>query len=101
MKIKSKFIIYLLFLHLINLILLIFVLSTHPFIFIVGELILLISFAVGVNFLIQYSRPVDLLSEGLENLKDKDFSMKLLPTGYSPFPYPSDSMKGPHLDRTG
>ena len=59
----------------------IFVLKTNKPWFIASEAIILASLIGSVYFWISFTKPLNLIHSGIESLKDKDFSMRLIQVG--------------------
>lgn len=81
MTYKTKLFIFLLVLHLTEGALAIVVLKSHKTWFIASEVIVLASLINSVYFWISFTKPLNLIHSGIESLKDKDFSMRLVKVG--------------------
>jgi len=81
MKLRTKYILFLSVLHLLALVLSWFVFKENKILFIVAELIILLSVAVSWRLYQQLIGPLKLLVLGTEAIKDRDFNVKLVPTG--------------------
>ena len=79
MRYKTKLLIYILCLNalLIGVTLLLY--SSNKLLFFVLEFVFIVSLVLGFKIYSLFSRPFDLLSSGIESLKDQDFSMQLKP----------------------
>ena len=83
MKLKTKFILYTVTIHLIGLVLAYFVFEAHKLVFIFSEVLIIGSLLFAVHLYGQLIKPLHFLKEGINAIRDKDFSVKFLPTGGS------------------
>lgn len=81
MKLRTKYIIFVILLHLVALVLSYFVFRENKILFIASEAFIIVSVIIAVNLYIQLIRPLKLLMNGVEAIKDQDFNVKFLPTG--------------------
>jgi len=81
MKLKTKFLLFSLVLHAILIFILICIRDQNQDLFLVGEVLLLGSLAFSVWMYRSIGKPFDIISAGIESLKDKDFSSKLIRVG--------------------
>ena len=81
MKLRTKYILFVCILHLLTLGLTYFIFKENQVFFIVSEVFIIISIVIAWNLYIQLIRPLKLLMQGLDAIKDRDFNVKLLPTG--------------------
>jgi two-component system, NtrC family, nitrogen regulation sensor histidine kinase NtrY len=81
MTFRTKFIIFLIFLHLVEFALAGIILHSSKYWFIASESVILISLIASVYFFRAFSKPLQLLNSGIESLRDKDFSMRLVKVG--------------------
>jgi len=81
MKLRTKYILFLSILHLLALVLSWFVFKENKILFIVAELIILLSVFISWRLYQQLIGPLKLLVLGTEAIKDRDFNVKLVPTG--------------------
>ena len=81
MKLRTKYILFLSVLHLLALVLSWFVFKENKILFIVAELIILLSVAVSWRLYQQLIGPLKLLVLGTEAIKDRDLYF----THYSPY----------------
>lgn len=83
MKISTRllYIFYILILHIVLILLVYKTLSGNKLIFIVSELFLLISLLVSVIIYRRMVRPVAFFKAGMETIRDKDFTVKLVSSG--------------------
>ena len=58
-------------------------LSENKFYFIAFEILIIISIIFSIQILRAFSRPVEFVRSGIEAIKDKDFTIKFVPTGKS------------------
>ncbi|HEY9196277.1 MAG TPA: HAMP domain-containing protein, partial [Mucilaginibacter sp.] len=81
MKLRTKYILFVVILHLVALVLTWFIFNDNRIWFMVSEVFILISIVVAVQLYQQLIRPLKTLMQGVEAIKDKDFNVKFLPTG--------------------
>ncbi|WP_298734551.1 ATP-binding protein [uncultured Chitinophaga sp.] len=81
MKLRTKYILFLSVLHLLALVLSWFVFKENKILFIVAELIILLSVFISWRLYQQLVGPLKLLVMGTEAIKDRDFNVKLVHTG--------------------
>ena len=81
MKLRTKYIVFVVTLHLLTLVLSWFIFIDNKIYFIVSEAFVLISAAVAIQLYRQLVLPVKMLMQGIEAIKDKDFNVKFLTTG--------------------
>ncbi|MDN3579281.1 sensor histidine kinase [Mucilaginibacter flavus] len=81
MKLRTKYVLFVVILHLVTLVLTYFIFEENKIWFIASEAFVLISIAVAVQLYRQLINPLRLLMQGVEAIKDKDFNVKFLPTG--------------------
>ena len=78
MKLKFKFSIFITIIHLILILLSLKLLQTNKFLFLAAEFFILISLIISIVIYKQLIRPLNLISSGVEAIKDKDFNMKFV-----------------------
>lgn len=78
---KSKYIAYMLVLHLVLVWLVYKILFQDKVIFIASEVFLLISVACSIRLYQNFMEPNEFVKSGIEAIKDKDFTIKFVPTG--------------------
>lgn len=81
MQLKTKYILFITFLHLVFLVLSYLILKENKIIFIISELLIIGSVLVSVSLYRQLIRPLTYLKEGVNSIRDQDFNVKFLPTG--------------------
>lgn len=81
MRLRTKFLLFVIVLHGVALTLSWFVFRENRWLFIVCELLILASLWFSRSLYLQLLRPLKMLTEGAEALKDKDFSVRLLKRG--------------------
>ena len=81
MKLKTKFVVLITAIHLIMLIFSTQLLTINKFLFLASELLILLSIYLSYQLYKAFIRPINLISAGIESLRDKDFSMKFVPVG--------------------
>lgn len=81
MKLRLKFILFISVLHVILILLSLRLLKDYKLLFIGVEILILISLVVSIYMYKSFIRPLNLISAGIESLKDKDFSTKFVEVG--------------------
>ena len=81
MKMKTKYILFLVLLHLICLVMSYFIFEKNKVIFMVAEVFIIISILISINLYNQLISPLNYLRQGISAIKDKDFNVKFLATG--------------------
>jgi two-component system nitrogen regulation sensor histidine kinase NtrY len=82
MKLKNKFVIYSVIIHLIFIFLVLQFIKADQYLFIAGEVLIVISFFVSLWLYRGISHPFNLISSGIESIKDKDFNTRMIPVGH-------------------
>ncbi len=83
MKLRNKFILSAVLMHLILLLLLISLPAEKRHIFVAGEVLLALSLACSIWLYRGISQPANLISSGIEAIKDQDFNSRLVLTGHT------------------
>ncbi|WP_126243446.1 sensor histidine kinase [Chitinophaga rhizosphaerae] len=83
MKLRTKFLLFVIVLHAVALTLSWFVFRENKWLFLASELFILLSLWFSRSLYLQLLRPLKMLTQGAEALKDKDFSVRLIKTGQS------------------
>lgn len=78
---RSQYILYVLLLHLVLIFLVYKVLSQDEVLFIASEVFLLLSIGASIRLYYNFMRPNEFVKSGIEAIKDKDFTIKFVPTG--------------------
>ncbi|MDO6388874.1 ATP-binding protein [Pontibacter sp. BT731] len=81
MKLRTKFIIFAVFLHGLLAAMAYFLLQENKLLFIGMEVLVLLSVAVTVNLYNAFFKPLNLIRAGIESIRDKDFSTKFVQVG--------------------
>jgi two-component system nitrogen regulation sensor histidine kinase NtrY len=81
MKLRTKYILFVVILHLLTLLLTYFIFDQNKIFFIVSEVVVIISMVIAFQLYMQLIQPLKMLMQGVEAIKDKDFNVKFLPTG--------------------
>jgi two-component system, NtrC family, nitrogen regulation sensor histidine kinase NtrY len=81
MKLRTKFLVFLILLHLLLLVLSFLILKHDRIIFIVSELFIVFSILIAWQLYNQLIKPLRLLIQGAEAIRDKDFNTKFPLTG--------------------
>ena len=81
MRLRTKYILFVVIIHLVALVLAWFVFCQNRIFFIISEVFVIISIAIAWQLYIQLLRPLKMLMQGVEAIKDRDFNVKFLSTG--------------------
>lgn len=81
MRLKTKYILFVVILHLICVVLSYFIFQNNKLVFIVSEVLIIISVLISISLYRQLIRPLLYLKEGINAIKDRDFNVKFVPTG--------------------
>jgi two-component system nitrogen regulation sensor histidine kinase NtrY len=81
MRLKTKYILFIAVLHLSFLGLSYMILKQDKLVFIVSEVLIIVSVVISIGLYRQLIQPLSYLKEGINAIKDRDFSVKFLPTG--------------------
>lgn len=82
MKLKTKYIVFIVAIHLVCLVMSYFILKQYDIVFfMLAEVIIIASILVAINLYQQLIRPLAYLKQGVNAIKDQDFSVKFVPTG--------------------
>jgi nitrogen fixation/metabolism regulation signal transduction histidine kinase len=79
MKLKYKFLLFVIIINLIFLGLSLQLLSISVWYFLLAECLIIISILTSITIYRQFVQPLNLISAGVESIKDKDFTMKFVP----------------------
>lgn len=78
---KAKYILYILVLHIVLVFLVYKILYQDKVLFIGSEVFLVLSAIVSIQIYRNFMQPIQFVKSGIEAIKDKDFSIKFVPTG--------------------
>jgi two-component system nitrogen regulation sensor histidine kinase NtrY len=81
MKLRTKYILFVSILHLLVLVLTFFIFSENKILFIVAEVLIIISVILSWQLYQQLIQPLKTLLQGTNAIRDLDFNIKFLPTG--------------------
>ncbi|WP_423148666.1 sensor histidine kinase [Rubrolithibacter danxiaensis] len=81
MKLRTKYLLFVLILHLTTLVLTFLIFKENKILFILAEVFILISLYLSWELYKQLLQPLRMLLEGINAITDKDFNVKFLPTG--------------------
>lgn len=81
MRLRTKYILLIAVLHATALALSFIIWRSQPLVFILSEVVLIVSLIISWSLYRQLIRPLRMLMEGVEAIKDKDFTVKFRPTG--------------------
>lgn len=81
MKLRTKFLLFVIILHLITLVLSYFIFKDNKLLFISSEVLILLSALLAWKLYRQLIQPLKTLMSGVEAIKDRDFTTKFVTTG--------------------
>ncbi|MEJ7684857.1 MAG: HAMP domain-containing protein [Segetibacter sp.] len=81
MKLRTKYLLFVIILHLITLVLSYFIFKDNKLIFIASEVLILLSALLAWQLYKQLIQPLKALMSGVEAIKDRDFTTKFVSTG--------------------
>ncbi|MDB4918229.1 ATP-binding protein [Mucilaginibacter sp.] len=81
MRLRTKYILFVVILHLVALVLTYFIFNKDKIWFIVSEVFVIISIVIAIQLYRQLIQPLKTLMQGVEAIKDRDFNVKFLSTG--------------------
>jgi nitrogen fixation/metabolism regulation signal transduction histidine kinase len=81
MKLRTKFILFVVILHLVTLVLTYFIFKQNKILFIASEVLIILSMLIAINLYKQLIQPLQLLMQGAEAIRDRDFNVKFVATG--------------------
>jgi len=81
MKLRTKYILFVAILHIVALLLSYFIFDKNKIFFIVSEVFIIISLIISWQLYNELIHPIDLLMQGADAIKDRDFNVKFLSTG--------------------
>ncbi|MFA6088003.1 MAG: ATP-binding protein [Mucilaginibacter sp.] len=81
MKLRTKYILFVVIVHLLTLALTFYIFNQNRVFFIISEVFVIISVVISIQLYRQLVSPIKMLLQGIEAIKDQDFNVKFLPTG--------------------
>ncbi len=81
MKLQTKYIFYVLLIHLAFAALAVLILEEHKGVFVLAEVLIAISLIISFYFMKAFSSPINLIDTGIQSLKDREFNTKFLRVG--------------------
>ncbi len=81
MKLRTKYILFVAILHIVALILSYFIFNENKIFFIVSEAFIILSIVICWQLYYELIQPINLLMQGADAIKDRDFNVKFLSTG--------------------
>lgn len=81
MKLRTKFILFISLIHIALLLVSFLLLKTQYLSFILAELFILLSIGFSIHLYHAFIRPLNMISTGIESMKDKDFNSRFVPVG--------------------
>jgi len=81
MKLRIKYLLFIVILHLVTLVLSFFIFKDNKLIFIASEFLILISAGISWQLYYELIQPLKMLVDGADAIEDKDFNVKFVSTG--------------------
>lgn len=81
MRLRSKFIIFIALIHIIIIFLSIKLIYEYKYLFLAVEFLIMISLVISFQLYKAFIRPLNLISAGIESIKDRDFNTKFIKVG--------------------
>lgn len=81
MKLRTKYLLFVVILHLVTLVLTYFIFQENKILFLVAEVFIIISIIIAWNLYRQLIQPLKTLTAGLDAIRDQDFNIKFSATG--------------------
>ena len=81
MTLKLRFTLFVVLLHVLLIVAAVYLLIEDKVYFFIAEGVIIISLGISVHLYRAFLKPLDLISAGVESIRDKDFATKFLPTG--------------------
>jgi nitrogen fixation/metabolism regulation signal transduction histidine kinase len=81
MKLRTKYLLFVCLIHLIALVLSFYIFRDNKLLFIASELVILFSIIISWSLYKELLRPLNLLLQGVDAIKARDFNVKFVPTG--------------------
>src|SRR5450432_3798750 len=81
MKLRTKYILFVAVLHIVELVLSYFIFKENKILFIVSEVFIIISIIIAWQLYNELIQPLNLLMQGTDAIRDRDFNVKFLTTG--------------------
>lgn len=83
MKLRTKFILFVIIIHLVTLVLSFIIFRDNKIFFIASEIFIVISIIIAFQLYKELLQPLQTLTQGLEAIKERDFNIKFVTTGKS------------------
>ena len=81
MKLRTKYVLFVVFLHGLALVLSFFIFREKKLLFIASELVILVSVWIAWRLYVQLIQPLNLLIRGADAIRERDFNVKFVATG--------------------
>lgn len=81
MSLRTKYIVFVVFIHLVTLVLAFFIFEENKLLFIAAEVLVIISLIVSFRLYKELIEPLRTLMTGIDAIRDRDFTVKFLSTG--------------------
>ncbi len=81
MSLRTKFILFIVLIHAVLLILSTQLLTHKKLLFFLAEIFIILSIAISIRLYKEFIRPLNLISSGIESMKDQDFNTKFVKVG--------------------
>jgi signal transduction histidine kinase len=82
MGFRVRYSIYILFLHGVIVLLTYQLLKSQKILFLAAEVLIIISAFAGMWLLRRFTKPHNIVAQGIETIRNKDFTVRFVPTGY-------------------
>lgn len=82
MKLRTKYILFVTFIHLVLIILSLNLIQGKILYFLLAEFFIICTIVISIILYLQLIRPVNTITSGIESIEDKDFSMKFVKVGH-------------------
>ena len=82
MKLSTKYILFVTFIHLVLIILTLNLIQEKIYYFLIAELFIICTIIISIILYRQLIRPINTITSGIESIEDKDFSMKFVKVGH-------------------
>src|SRR3954454_15057150 len=81
MRLRTKYLLFVIILHLVALVMSFFIFREYKIFFIASEMLILISVYISWQLYNELIQPLNMLMQGTEAIKDRDFNVKFVKTG--------------------
>ncbi|MBD0349933.1 MAG: histidine kinase, partial [Flavisolibacter sp.] len=81
MRLRTKYLLFIIFLHSVTLVLSFFIFREDKLLFIASEVLIIYSIWLSWGLYKELIRPLNAMMAGVEAIRDRDFNVKFRPTG--------------------